>query len=284
MTLRLIMLGDIVGGPGRRAVTQLLPQLRERFKPHLVIANGENVANGTGITPDLYRKLCDAGIDGITLGDHVYKKKQIIRTLETESNIIRPANLPAAAKGRRWMQLDPPAPPDAPDRGAGGDLPPVFVVTVLGRIFMSLPIDEPFATIERVLAELPRKDPIVIVEAHCEATSEKIAMGWHLDGRVSAVLGSHTHVLTADERVLPGGTAYITDMGMCGPMTSVIGRDVDNVLFHMTTSMHAPFDVPEGDPRVHGVYIEIDENSRRATHIERIAEKADVSKPPFTAG
>jgi 2',3'-cyclic-nucleotide 2'-phosphodiesterase len=280
MEIRIIMLGDIVGGPGRRAVAQAIPKLQTQYNPHLIIANGENAANGSGLTPELYKKICKSGVDGITLGDHVFKKAQIVSTLESESNIIRPANLPDGAAGKRWMQLMPNVTADKESTSAN-PLPPVFVVTVLGRVFVMLPANDPFATVDQVLREIPRVDPIVIVEAHAETTSEKQALGWYLDGRVSAVFGTHTHVATADARILPKGTAYMSDLGMCGPMTSILGRRVDRVLKHMTTAMHAPFDVAEEDPRANGVYIEIDENSRRATKIERIEVKADVNKPPF---
>ncbi len=277
MQLRLVMLGDIVGRPGREALRQQLPHIRERYRPHLVVANAENSANGSGLTPEQYTKLCDLGIDGMTLGDHVYKKSQIVSVLERESNIIRPANLAAAAKGKRWMMLQPKPLADEPQV----EMPPVFVITVLGRIMVSMPANDPFATVDAILPELPRPNPIVLVEVHAEATSEKIAMGWHLDGRAAAVVGTHTHVATADARILPKGTAYITDLGMTGPHESVLGRRVDRVLTHMTTQMHAPFDVAEGDPRVNGVFVEIETDTRRATRIERIEFKADVNAPPF---
>jgi metallophosphoesterase (TIGR00282 family) len=264
MSIRIVMLGDIVGAVGRSCVTRLLPQIRQQWRADLVIANAENSAGGSGLMPDHYQKLRAAGVDGITLGDHVYRRVQIVPVLEREAAIIRPANLPAGAKGRRWMQLQ-----SVPCEGRPV-LPPVFVFTVLGRVFSTLPVNDPFATIEEVLRELPAVDPIVIVEVHAEATSEKQAIGWHLDGRVAAVLGTHTHVATADARILPKGTAYITDLGMCGPHESVIGRRIDRVLHHMTTSMPAPFDVAEGDPRVCGVCVEIDPASRKATAIERI--------------
>jgi 2',3'-cyclic-nucleotide 2'-phosphodiesterase len=271
MSLRVVMLGDIVGQPGRLAVAQLVPAIRHRWQPDLIIANAENSAGGSGLTPEQYTKLSDAGIDAFTLGDHVYKRAQIVRTLETQANIIRPANLPAGAKGRRWMQLTVPRLPGVS----------LFVTTVLGRIFINLPANDPFATIDSVLAELPAVDPLVLVEVHAEATSEKQAMGWYLDGRVAAVVGTHTHVATADARILPHGTGYITDLGMTGPQESVLGRRIDRVLAHMTTSMPAPFDVAEGDPRVCGVFLEIDPTSRRTTHIERIELKADTGAPPF---
>lgn len=277
MALKVVMLGDIVGRAGRLAVIQQLPHIREKWQPDLIIANAENVANGSGLTPQNYRDLCDAGIDGMTLGDHVYRKKQIVATLERESNIIRPANLAQGAKGRTWMRLTP----------ADSNLPPLYVLTVLGRLFMSLPANDPFAIAEQVISQLPDRDPLVLLEIHAEATSEKWAMGWHFNGRVAAIVGTHTHVQTADARILPahrGGlptTAYITDLGMCGPQESVIGRSIDPVLTHMTTAMPAPFDTAEGDPRVCGVYIEIDPERRRATAIERLELPADASLPPY---
>jgi len=285
-TLRVVMLGDIVGRPGRQAVAQQMEAIRQRYQPDLVIANAENAANGSGLTPELYRKLCQAGLDGMTLGDHIYKKQQIVSVLEQENNITRPANLPANAKGKRWMKLQTP-------RGS------LYVITVLGRIFMNLPAADPFVTLDELLATLPDKDAMVLVEVHAEATSEKQAIGWYLNGKVAAVVGTHTHVATADARILSrqagpssqqkvggmqAGTAYMTDLGMCGPQESVLGRQIAPVLTHMTTAMPAPFDVAEGDPRVCGVFIEIDVKSRLAVAIERIEYVADNSKPPFTAG
>ncbi len=288
MSLRLVFLGDIVGGPGCKAVSQLVPIIREKWNPDLVIANAENASNGSGLTPELYKKLCSRGIDAMTLGDHVYKKKQIVQTLEREGNICRPANLSGGAAGKRFMCL----PTKLGENGAAG--PNVYVVTVLGRIFMSMPANDPFATVDRILEELPEKNPIVIVEVHAEATSEKIAMGWHLNGRVTAVVGTHTHTPTADYRILPdqvegfgtprigrGGTAYISDLGMTGPHDSVLGRRADRVVAHMTTNMPHPFDVAEANPRVQGVVINIDIKTRLATAIEPIDLPADVNRAPF---
>ena len=281
MSIRIAILGDIVGTPGRQALTQCMPALREQYQPHLVIANAENAANGSGLTPDLYKKICDAGVDAITLGDHVYKKKQIVSTLEQESNIIRPANLSPKAVGKPWMRLRIAQP--------GGNGPSVYVLTVLGRLFMNLPVNDPFATVDQILSQLPEKDPLVIVEVHAEATSEKKALGWHLNGRAAVVFGSHTHVPTADETILPpniphnarGGTAYITDIGMTGPQYSILGRRVDRVLTHMTTSMPSPFDVAEEKPTVQGILVELSAAARQALHIQRIQFEADVTKPPF---
>lgn len=282
MSIRVVMLGDIVGTPGRQAAAQQIPVIRQRWRPDVIIANAENAANGSGITPALYAKLRQAGVDGITLGDHVYKKAQIVTTLERESDIIRPANISVQAVGRTWMRLV--AGSDA-GSGSGADqrrsAAPVFVMTLLGRIFSGTPADDPFVAADRILRELPVMDPIVVVEVHAEATSEKRALGWYLNGRVAAVIGSHTHVATADAQILDGGTAYITDVGMCGPHRSILGRAIEPVLKHMTTGMHAAYDVAEGDVRVCGVFVEIDGPSRRATAIERIELVADMNAPPF---
>lgn len=287
--MRIAILGDIVGTPGRQAVTQQIPVIRERWSPDLIVANAENAANGSGLTPDLYKKLAAAGIDGMTLGDHAFKKQQIAATLEREANLIRPANLAEGAAGKGTMRLTP----------GGEDGVEVYVITVLGRLFMSMPANDPFARVERFLTELPPR-AVVLVEIHAEASSEKVAMGWRFNGRVSCVFGTHTHVQTADARVLPapgsaedlpaatpaavtGGTAYITDLGMCGPMDSVLGRRVDRVVKHMTTNMPAPFDVATGNPAVHGVMVDIDSATGRARNIEAIALNADTGAPPFVA-
>jgi metallophosphoesterase (TIGR00282 family) len=283
MPINLLMFGDIVGSPGRLAVRQCLPALREQFSADLVLANAENAAAGSGLLPNQFDKLVEAGVAGMTLGDHVFRKAQIIPYLEKQSNLIRPANLSSKAKGRGWMRLR-----------VGGEQregPSVYVITLLGRLFnTSLPCNDPFETVDRVLSKLPEANPTVIVEMHGEATSEKQAMGWYLNGRVAAVLGTHTHIPTADARLLPKGndvrrqTGYITDLGMSGPQDSVLGRRVDRVLTHMTTNMPAPFDVAEGNPRVNGVYLQIDETTGSARHIERVEMAADANKPPFTAG
>ena len=275
MPLRFIMLGDVVGTSGVRAVEQQMQPLRRRWQPDLVIANGENAHNGSGLTPRLYQQLMDAGVDAITLGDHVYRRAEITQVMAAKSNIIRPANLSRHAKGPRWMQLT--APKASADHGAVN----VYVLTVLGRIFPTLPADDPFETVESILGQLPDLKPIVFLEVHAEATSEKAALAYHFDGQVAAVIGTHTHVPTADARILTHGTAFITDIGMCGPHDSIIGRRADRVLTTMTTAMPTPFDVAEGDPRVNGVFIEIDSQTRQAVKIERIALPADPQKPPF---
>ena len=287
MSVRIAILGDIVGTTGRLALAQQIPIIRERWSPHLILANAENCASGSGLTPPLYQKLRDSGVDGMTLGDHVYKKKQIVRTLEEKaSNLIRPANLSGQAQGKTIMKLT---------VGEGVD---VYVITLLGRLFMPIPANNPFACVDRIISELPRKNVILLVEVHAEASSEKIALGWHLNHRATCVFGTHTHVATADARILPPpgshhtipgraqaagvtGTAYITDLGMTGPMDSVLGRRVDRVLSQMTTDMPTPFDVAEPNPRVNGIVIDAHEQTGQALRIERIELIADPTKPPF---
>lgn len=270
--LTIAFLGDIVGAPGRRAVLQQLPRLREEHGPDVVIANAENARNGSGFNPDLFAKLREAGIDAFTLGDHCFRDSRVTALLENpEAPVARPANLAAKAVGRRYTRIPP----------AGNRTRPVYVVTVLGRVYFPLPANDPFAAVDEVLAALPETDPIVLVEAHMEATSEKAALAHHLDGRVTAVLGTHTHVPTADARLLPGGTAFITDVGMCGPYDSVIGRSKTAVLRYMTTGMHTALDVGEGGESLCGVVLAVDEARGRARSIERVEYRADRSAWPF---
>jgi hypothetical protein len=272
MIVSLVFLGDINGAPGRRVVQQQLPRLREEHRPHVVVANAENARAGSGLTPEIYDSLRSLGIDAITLGDHCYRDPRILRVLELpDAPIARPANLAEAAIGRRWTRIPP----------AAGRTRSIFVVTLLGRIWFPLPADDPFATADRVLRELPEADPIVIVEAHMEATSEKAALAHHLDGRVAAIFGTHTHVPTADARILRRGTAFITDVGMCGPYDSIIGRDPKPVLRHMTTGMHVPYEMGEGGEAMCGALVEIDEQTGRARRIERIEYRADRGQAPF---
>ncbi len=268
-------LGDVVGQPGKRALTQLLPKLRQSHAPDLVLANAENVRNGSGISPDLYSGLRGLGIDCITLGDHAFRDARIVKFLEDPNQpILRPANISARAPGKRLVRLKPPA----------GRRREVVVLTVLGRIFFpSMPADDPFAAVDEILASIPAGSASVIVEAHMEATSEKIALAHHLDGRVAAVVGSHTHVPTADARILKGGTAFVTDLGMCGPYDSVIGRDKRAVLAHMTTQVPTQFDVGSGDERMCGVVVRVSDDTGLAVSIERVDAIADPNAAPFVS-
>lgn len=278
MPIKIAILGDIVGTAGRQAITAAIPTIRNDLGAHLIIANAENSANGSGITPEIYRKLKDAGVDGITLGDHAFRKQQIYATLN-EPDIIRPINLPDKAKGRGCMTLM------ATDES--GKPVAVHVVTLIGQLFMTnMRGSDAFAAIDAQLDKLRSMPGVVLVEMHAEATSEKVAMGWHLNGRAACVFGTHTHIPTADARLLPkpgedptlpgnpwlgvGRTGYITDLGMTGPYDSVLGRQADRVVKHLTTGMPAAFDVAEGGSRTCGVLVTIDPASRLATAIERI--------------
>ncbi len=282
--LTLAFLGDCVGSPGRVAVAAAARSLRVPAKPVLIIANAENSRNGSGISPDNYRELRRAGalppgppqtrggVDAVTLGDHCYKDRAIVPFLnDPHEPIARPANLAAAAPGKRIIRLENPA---TDDSGAV----PVYVLTVLGRVFMPIPADSPFDAVDRELAAIPEPDAIVLVEIHAETTSEKQAMAWHCverwsspaRARVVAVVGTHTHVATSDARILEHAVAAITDAGMCGPHRSVIGRDARATLEAMTVQSPTPLEVADGDNRAKGVCIRIDLGSRSPTAIEQI--------------
>jgi metallophosphoesterase (TIGR00282 family) len=262
MVVKLLCVGDVVGAPGRRMLTDTLPKLVAERNIDCVIANVENAANGSGLTPDLYAKFAEGGVHLMTLGDHVYRRRDIIATLERSKNIVRPANLNMAAPGHEVAVY----------QTRGGY--PVAVVALLGRMYMNVFGDNPFHAVDRVLSTLPREVNVVAVDMHAEATSEKIAMGWHLDGRVSVVFGTHTHVPTADETILPGGTGYITDVGMTGPYDSVLGRSKENVLSAMINSVPSPFSVATGDVRLCGVIATVASDTGHCTALERICVRA----------
>ncbi|MBC8102510.1 MAG: TIGR00282 family metallophosphoesterase [Cytophagales bacterium] len=257
--MKILFLGDIVGRPGRDIVTSLLPALREEFQPDIVIANAENVAGGWGITPTLAQHLLSPGlIDVITMGNHTWAKESGVEVMENEARVLRPANYPPGAPGRGHGLF----------KTASGAL--VGVANLNGRIFMD-PLDDPFRAATEIACQLHKQTPIVFFDFHAETTSEKAAFGWHCDGRASVVVGTHTHVQTADERVLPGGTAFITDVGMCGPVDSVIGMDTETVLTKFRTQLPHRFKVAEEGPAILcGVVIDVDETTGRAQSIERI--------------
>lgn len=254
---RLLILGDVVGRPGREAVKEWVPRLRDEWGLDMVIANAENAAAGSGITPRLFREIARCGVDVMTLGDHAWKRRDNLEVLEKERSLLRPHNYPEEAAGTGSGVFE------------SVDGTRVGVVTVLGRIFLA-PVDCPFKTIDRALESFSDDVTIRIVEVHAEATSEKIALGWHLDGRATCVFGTHTHVPTADERILPGGTAYITDLGMTGPYDGVIGRDASSVLHKFITSMHATFTVANHNAHLCGVILDIDRSTGRARSIRRV--------------
>ena len=264
MQVKLLCVGDVVGSPGRRVLQEGLADLVPRHEIDFVIVNAENSAAGSGITPALYEKIIGYGADIVTLGDHIYRRREIVPVLERSDRVLRPANLPAGAPGKPFVICE--------SKGSQR----VAVVSLLGRVFMKTPVDCPFVAIDRVLGSLPQDVKIVVVDMHAEATSEKIAMGWHLDGRVSVIFGTHTHVPTADECVLPKGTAYVTDLGMTGPYDSVLGRTKERVLSAMISAVPTPFDVASGDPRLCGVMVTVDSTTGRSTGIERIMFKGDT--------
>jgi metallophosphoesterase (TIGR00282 family) len=250
--LKILMVGDAVGRPGRRAAAALLPKLRRELAIDLIIANGENAAAGRGLTLGSAEELLAAGVDIITSGNHIWDQKEIINHLDGALPIVRPLNYPAGAPGRGVIEQ------------AG-----VTVINLQGRVFMAN-IDCPFRAADEVLANLPRES-IIIVDMHAEATSEKVALGWYLDGRVSAVLGTHTHVGTADTRILPQGTAFVCDVGMTGARDSIIGDDVDCVLRRFLTAMPVRLEVASGHALVlNSVLLEVDEGTGRAQRIQRI--------------
>ncbi len=255
--MRLLMIGDIVGRSGRRAVKDNLPGLINQFLIDAVIANGENAAGGNGITREIARELFSCGVDVITMGNHVWNQKEIFSYIDQENRIIRPANYPPGTPGSGSIIFK---------TKSGIN---VGVINASGRVFLQ-ELDCPFRKVDEILSDMKDKTNLILVDFHAEATSEKVAMGWFLNGRVSAVCGTHTHVQTADERILPGGTAYITDVGMTGPRDSVIGVKKETVIERFLTQMPRRFEVPEGLYQFNAVLIDIDENSGLATSIERI--------------
>lgn len=258
-TLRILFLGDIFGEPGRKAVIDLLPRLKERWDIDFIIVNGENSSGGRGITPKIAIALMRAGAAVVTTGDHVWDQNEIVEYMGTEPRILRPVNWPEGTPGQGSVVLE----------TAKGK---VAVVQAQGRTFTQPPLENPFLAIDREVAALREETPVIFVDFHAEATSEKIAMGWHLDGKVSAVVGTHTHVQTADERILPNGTAFLCDAGMCGPINSVIGSKVDPVLYRFKTGMPVKFAVAHGPVRVCGAWVEVDVATGRALRIERVSE------------
>ena len=255
--MRVLVVGDIVGSPGRAVFREVVARLRASGAVHAVVANAENAAAGNGITGDLADELFKAGADVLTLGDHTWNQKDIETYIAREKRLLRPANFAPSCPGHGWVTVQ-------TSQG------PLTVINLMGRVFLP-PMDCPFRTVDALLTSIPGGTP-VLVDLHAEATSEKIAMGWHLDGRVAAVIGTHTHVQTSDEKLLPKGTAYITDIGMTGPVTSVIGREVEPVLRKFLTGMPSKFDVAKGPAALEGVIIEVDRVTTRAVSIVRVRE------------
>jgi metallophosphoesterase (TIGR00282 family) len=261
--MKILFIGDIFGRPGRELVRHGLDALVADTEADFVIANVENAAGGFGITREAGDAIAGYGVDAMTSGNHVWDKKEALGYIGAEPRMLRPANYPAGVPGRGAFVA----------HTAGGR--PVGVINVMGRVFM-LAIDDPFAVVLKEIEALRSQARIIVVDFHAEATSEKIAMGWHLDGQVTAVVGTHTHVQTADERILPGGTAFITDVGMTGPYDSIIGTEKQAALSRFRTGLPTRFEPATGDPKLHAVLITADEATGRATGIRRISVTADA--------
>jgi len=256
--VRTLFIADIIGKPGRQVVENLLPKIIEEENIQFVIANCENAAGGFGLTPKISREMFSVGVDVITMGNHIWARREISEIIE-EVNILRPANFPPGVPGKGWTIIQ-----------ANNEVK-VGVINLMGRVYMST-LECPFRTADGIIEEISKQTKIIVVDMHAEITSEKVAMGWYLDGKVSAVIGTHTHVPTADERILPQGTAYITDVGMTGPLDSIIGIKKEIILKKYLTQMPLRFEVATGDLVFAGAVVEIDEKTGKARSIRRIAK------------
>lgn len=255
--MRLLLVGDVVGKPGRRIVTRALPLLRRHCQLDFIVVNAENAAGGSGLTPELFYEIIEAGANCITMGDHIYARRQLEAVLRSDSRIVRPANYPPDAPGRDFTILH------------AANEEPVAVISLLGRVFMR-PVDCYLQAADRVLDRLSSLVKVILVDFHAEATSDKQTLARYLDGRVSAVLGTHTHVATADEQILPGGTAFQCDVGMTGPHESIIGRKIDCVLHTTKTFEPTPFEVATEDVRLNGTIVEVDPVTGKSLGIWRL--------------
>jgi hypothetical protein len=256
--VKILFIGDIMGRPGREMARRAIPVLVARHDIDLVVANVENAAAGFGITRDIGEELRSFGIDVMTSGNHIWDKKEVLEYIPKEPRLLRPANFPDGVPGSGRVLVE-----SAIGQSVG-------VVNIMGRVFMT-PLDDPFSVVLKEIEALRAKTRVILVDFHAEATSEKVAMAWHLDGKVTAVIGTHTHVQTADERVLPGGTACITDVGMTGPHDSIIGVDKSAALGRFLSSMPVRFEAAKGDPKLHAVVISADVSTGKATAIERLS-------------
>lgn len=257
--MKILFIGDIVGSPGRDAVRELLPKIKEKEKANFVIANAENAAGGSGITPKIAKELFSYGVDVLTSGDHIWKKKEIVETLNEDDRLLRPANYPEGVPGKGWGVYS-----------VKGKYK-IGVINLVGRVFMES-VECPFRVGRGIVEEIKAQTPIVLIDIHAEATSEKIALVWYFDGIASAILGTHTHVQTADERIYPKGTAFISDVGMTGPHDSVIGRKVEQILTRFITQLPTRFEMAEENVQLNGAVVTIDEKTGKATDIKRIRE------------
>lgn len=258
MSIKILFIGDIVGNPGREAIAKLLPKLKAEFQIELTVANAENAAGGAGLTPAVADELFRLGVDVLTTGDHIWDRREINEALLNNPLLLRPANFPEGAPGRGWCIFKVPT-------GAS-----VAIVNLEGRVFMRYQIDCPFKTAKIILEQLQGQTNIILVDIHAEATSEKMALAHFLDGAVSAVVGTHTHIQTADEKILPAGTAYITDLGMTGPYDSVIGQRKEKIIERFITGLPTRFEVASDEVQLAGAVLDIDEKTGKANSIQRI--------------
>ncbi|MDP4524090.1 2',3'-cyclic-nucleotide 2'-phosphodiesterase [Bacillus subtilis] len=254
--MRILFIGDVVGSPGRDMVKEYVPKLKTKYKPHFTIINGENAAHGKGLTEKIYHSLIQSGADAITMGNHTWDKKEIFDFIDDVPNLVRPANFPEGTPGKGITYV----------KANGKEL---AVINLQGRTFLP-PLDDPFLKADELIAEATKRTPYIFIDFHAEATSEKLALGWYTDGRASAVVGTHTHVQTADNRILPKGTAYITDVGMTGPYDGILGMDRETIIKRFKTNLPVRFTVAEGKTTLSGVVIDIDDQTKKAVKIERI--------------
>lgn len=271
MLINTLCIGDVVGDPGVAIVSRVLPTLIDKYQLEFVVCNAENAAGGSGITPRIYKDLIESGVDVITLGDHAFRKKQSHKILEESKNIIRPENIQRSSAGKGWTVVD----------SKNGHA--IAVISIIGQLnISSMHGDSPWTTATRIIGDVKKQTKIVILDFHGEATSEKIGMGWHCNGKTSIVFGTHTHVPTADTSILSEGTAFISDVGMTGPYNSILGRMKDRVLKHLTTSMPHKFDVANGDSRLYGLLTSIDTHSGKAvsTKLLRADDQCNVQEYP----
>jgi len=270
--LRLLFLGDVIGEPGRKAVIEMVPGLKQAWGIDFVVVNGENAAAGRGITGKITIDLLRAGVAVITSGDHIWDQKEVVSYIETEPRLLRPINYPPGTPGRGSIVLE----------TAKGK---VGVINVQGRTFMQPSLENPFRLVEEEVRRLRAETHVIFVDMHAETTSEKIAIGRFLDGKVSAVAGTHTHIQTADEQIFPGGTAFICDAGMCGPTESVLGREIQPIIQRFVSSMPVNFPVAKGEVKLHGILVDIDPSTGKAKSIRRVAEPYVVAPDaPAEAG
>jgi len=258
MAIRILFIGDIVGSAGRKALKATLAGLKQKYNPSVIVANGENAAGGRGLTARIANEFFEWGVHGITMGNHTWDNKEVFDFIDREERIVRPANFPAGTPGRGYAFVK-----------GGPKGHELLIINIQGRTFLP-PLDCPFQTIDDILEKTKNRTKYILVDFHAEATSEKVAMGWHLDGKVSAIVGTHTHVQTNDDRILPNGTAYITDVGMVGSMEGVLGMEREAVVRKFRTQLPVRFAADEGKWQFNAVVIDLDDETGRATAIEKV--------------